>query len=190
MSNNDTYYDYGNHEFLWLLQLKCIQGLGNEVYFKNMTFHISKPMTHVVSEQAHLRTCKLRNQLVIGELGASCTTFLFKTMWWLALWFWSTVIGCGLKYYFKILYYFIPRTRIFVFQISKTNHQDKYRHYLSGYGARGVCELRLPLNVKCIGDFDLVSHVRFLWVTVNSVVLDLRQEWKFSEILKEDKSFV
>jgi len=67
-----------------------------------------------------------------------------------------------------------------VFKISKTKPQDKYRYYISGYGAKGVCELRLPLNVKCIGDFDFVSHARFLWVTVSSVGLDLKQEWKVS----------
>jgi len=67
-----------------------------------------------------------------------------------------------------------------VFKISKTKPQDKYRYYLSGYGARGVCEPRLPLNVKCIGVFDFVSHVRFLWVTVSSVALDLKQKWQAS----------
>jgi len=40
-------------------------------------------------------------------------------MWWLALWLWSTVIGCGLKYSFKILYYFIPRTHILCLKFLK-----------------------------------------------------------------------
>jgi len=45
-------------------------------------------------------------------------------------------------------------------------HQDKYRHYLSGYGARGVRGPRLPMDVMYIGIFDFVPHVRFdglLW---------------------------
>jgi len=46
-----------------------------------------------------------------------------------------------------------------VFKISKMKPQDKYRYYISGYDAKGVCELRLPLNVKCIGVFDFASLV-------------------------------
>ena len=48
-----------------------------------------------------------------------------------------------------------------MFKISKTKPQDKYRYYISGYDAKGVCELRLPLNVKYIDVFDFVSYVRF-----------------------------
>jgi len=40
-------------------------------------------------------------------------------------------------------------------------YQDKYRHYLSGYGARGICEPRLPMDVKYIDVFNFISHVRF-----------------------------
>jgi len=45
-----------------------------------MTFHISKTNEARRKRVSSLETCKLRNQLVIGELGASGTTFLFKTM--------------------------------------------------------------------------------------------------------------
>jgi len=55
-------------------------------------------------------------------------------------------------------------------KISKTKHQDKYRHYLSRYDTGGVCGPRLLMNVKCIGVFDYVCHVRFYelpWVRLH-----------------------
>jgi len=40
-------------------------------------------------------------------------------------------------------------------------HQDKYHHYQSGYGARGVCGPRLSKGAMYIVVFDFVPHVRF-----------------------------
>ena len=63
----------------------------------------------------------------------------------------------------------------FMFKISKTKHQDKYRHYLSGYDARGVWEPRLASDCQVYRRIRLRLSCQILWVIVSSVVLDLKQ---------------
>jgi len=74
-----------NYDFLWLLELKMYQEtwkrslffLKKKIYI--WRFRISKTNDARPKRVSSLETCKLRNQLVIGEFGTSCTTFLIKT---------------------------------------------------------------------------------------------------------------
>jgi len=65
-------------------------------------------------------------------------------------------------------------------KISKTKHQDKYRYYLSGYDTKGVCEPSLANDCQVYRHIRLRLSCQILWVTVSSVALGLKQEWKIS----------
>jgi len=67
-----------------------------------------------------------------------------------------------------------------MFKISKTKHQGKYRYYLSGYGARGVCGTNLANDCQVYRRFRLHLSCQISWVTESSVAVDLKQEWKVS----------
>jgi hypothetical protein len=64
-----------NHDFITLKVKMGIKGLGNEVYFKNMISLYSETDDTRRKRVSSLETCQLQDQLVIGELGASCKPF-------------------------------------------------------------------------------------------------------------------
>jgi len=54
----------------------CIKGFGNEVCFKMWYFYNSETDKTRCKRVSSHKTCWLRDQLVIDELGASCKLFL------------------------------------------------------------------------------------------------------------------
>jgi len=52
-----------------------------------------------------------------------------------------------------------------MFKILETKHRDKYRYYLTRYGARGVCEPRLANNCQVYRRVWLRFSCQILWVT-------------------------
>jgi len=64
-----------NHDFITLIVNMGIKGLGNEVYFKNMISLYFETDDTCHKRVSSLETCRLQDQLVIGELGASCKPF-------------------------------------------------------------------------------------------------------------------
>jgi len=101
----------------------CTKGLGNEDCFKTWYFYISKTDETRRKRVNSLKTCKLQSQLVIGEVGASCTTFSKYTnsSGGSAVPLWTQFHNI----FFKVMYLFVPRTRIPMFKVSwnKTSGQ-------------------------------------------------------------------
>jgi hypothetical protein len=64
-----------NHDFVTPKVKMGIEGLGNEVYFKNKISLYSEIDDTRRKRVSSLETCQLQDQLVIGELGASCKPF-------------------------------------------------------------------------------------------------------------------
>jgi len=52
-----------------------------------------------------------------------------------------------------------------MFKIPEMKHRDKYRYYLTRYGARGVCEPRLANDCQVYRRVQLRFSCQILWVT-------------------------
>jgi len=52
-----------------------------------------------------------------------------------------------------------------MFKIPETKRQEKYRYYLTRYGARGVCEPRLANDCQVYRRVGLRFSCQTLWVT-------------------------
>ena len=60
-----------------------------------------------------------------------------------------------------------------MFIVGETKHRDKYRYYLTRYGARGVCEPRLANDCQVYRRVQLRFSCQILWVTREFGALNL-----------------